>query len=107
MPGADVIVSGVKSESDEVRPNNGEPYSAQSLRRPTSISDIGAEGTALYKIIGSDLSRRGNIALIDDDLLIYVCGNAVIFEDIKNKLKNYLLCIDDGGVGCVAVHPSR
>ena len=104
---AAAIVPGMKSENDDISLNNGEPYIAQSLRRPVSVSDIGSEGTALYKILGSDLNRRGNIALIDDDLLIYVCGNAVIFEDVKNKQKDYLLCIDDGGIGCVAVHPSR
>lgn len=92
---------------DEVKPNNGEAYNAQSLRKPINIADIGTEGTALYKILGTDLNRRGNLALIEDDMLIYVGGNAVIFEDTKNSVKEFLLCIDDGGVGCVAVHPSR
>ena len=107
MPGTEAIAAGVKSESEEARPNNGEPYVSQSLRRPVSVADIGSEGTALYQILGTDLSRRGNVALIEDGLLIYACGNAVIFEDVNKGVKDYLLCIDDGGVGCVAVHPSR
>ena len=97
MPGADEIT----------KPNNGEAYIAQTLRKPINVADIGSEGTALYKILGTDLSRRGNLALIEDDMLIYVGGNAVIFEDVGKGLKEFLLCIDDGGVGCVAVHPSR
>ena len=93
--------------AEEAKPNNGEAYTAQSLRKPINIADIGSEGTALYRILGTDLNRRGNLALIEDDMLIYVGGNAVIFEDVKNDVKEFLLCIDDGGVGCVAVHPSR
>ena len=107
MPGTEVIVAGEKSESGETRPNNGEHYVSQALRRPVNVADIGSEGTALYQILGTDLSRRGNVSLIEDGILIYVCGNAVIFEDVNKGLKEYLLCIDDGGVGCVAVHPSR
>jgi hypothetical protein len=103
----DAVVPEHSPENEETKLTHTGIYEASSLRRPINVADIGGEGAALYKILGTDLSRRGNLALIDDDLLIYVGGNAVIFEDVQKGFKEYLLCIDDGGVGCVAVHPSR
>lgn len=96
-----------KTEVKKIKPNNGDVYLAASLRRSTCTADIGSDGTALYRILGIDQNSRGNLALIEDDVLIYVSGNATIFENVKQNTKDYLLCIDDGGVGCVAVHPSR
>lgn len=96
-----------KTGVKKMKPNNGDVYLAASLRRSTCTADIGSDGTALYRILGIDQNSRGNLALIEDDVLIYVSGNATIFENVKKNTKKYLLCIDDGGVGCVAVHPSR
>lgn len=91
----------------DVIPNNGELYQPSNLRRPINVADIGREGTAIYHNFGDDLNRRGNLAFIEQNLLIYVGGNAVIFEDLTKSQKEYLLCVDDGGIGCVAIHPSK
>ena len=39
--------------------------------------------------------------------MIYSLGNSVVFEDFQLNTRKYLLGLDDGGVGCVAVHPSK
>ena len=97
-----------KTEIIKIKPNNGDIYLAASLRKPTCTNDIGNDGTVLYRVLGIDQSSRGNnLALIEDHVLVYVAGNATIFENVKKNTRDYLLCIDDGGVGCVAVHPSR
>ena len=69
-----------KTEVKKMKPNNGDVYLAASLRRSTCTADIGSDGTALYRILGIDQNSRGNLALIEDDVLIYVSGNATIFE---------------------------
>lgn len=107
MPLSEIEVQGSKTEIEDTMSCNGEVYKAASLRRRLHNADIGSEATALYQILGVDLNRKGNLALIEDDVLIYVAGNAVVFEDVFKYKKEFLLCIDDGGVGCVAVHPSR
>jgi hypothetical protein len=96
-----------KTEMKKMKPNNGDVYEAAFLRRSTCTADLGSDGTALYRVLGVDQNSRGNLALIEDDVLIYVSGNATIFENVTRNTKDYLLYIDDGGVGCVAVHPSR
>ena len=80
-------------------------YDVATLRNPISVADMGRDGSALFGYFGTDLSRRGNLALIEDELLIYASGNAIVFEGVGRK--DFLLCVDDGGIGCVVVHPSR
>ena len=78
-----------------------------SLRKPIDVCDVGNSRIALHYVFGTDISRRNNIILVEDHRIAYVSGNAVIFEDIVTHEKEYLMSIDEGGVGCVAIHPSR
>ena len=84
-------------------------YEAKDLREPEHVADLGRECSALHHIIGSDITKKGNIHLITDDIFIHARGNSITFESIvkTNADKKYLLGIDDGGIGCIAVHPSR
>lgn len=77
------------------------------LRKPQHVNDIGNEFLALHHVFGNDLTRRSNIHLVEDDRIAYAAGNAVIFENIWSHAKEYLMSIDDGGIGSIAVHPSR
>jgi hypothetical protein len=82
-------------------------YSCFSLRKPESICDLGRDAVSLHHVFGSDIGRRGNLHLIDDDKIIYASSSSVVIESIATGVKNYLLSIDDNGIGCVAVHPAR
>ena len=84
-----------------------ESYDVASLRKPVSVADLGKDYLALHHVFGSDLTRRNNIALIENHRLIYALGNTVVLEDITTGGKDYLLSVEEGGVGCIAVHPSR
>jgi hypothetical protein len=81
--------------------------SIPAFRKPLAVGDIGPDYLALHHIFGADVSRRNNLALITDQVLVYAAGNCVVFEDIETGEKQYLMAIDEGGVACVAVHPSR
>ena len=86
----------------------GKPvYDVQNLRKPEHVGEVGRDVLELYHVFGIDLSRRDNLAFIQDDVIVYVIGAAVCFENIRFANKEFLLGIDEGGVGCVAVHPSR
>jgi len=82
--------------------------SIEQLRRPQHVADLGRDnGAALYHSFGLETQRKKNLQLIDDRKLVYVVGNAVIFEDLDTGVKTYLLGLDEGGVGCVTVHPCK
>ncbi len=82
-------------------------YEANSLRGPQSIADLGRDSLALHHIFGADMTRRGGLFLIEDDVVVYAVSAAVVFENTLSGTKEYLLGIDDAGVGSVTIHPSR
>jgi hypothetical protein len=104
---ADIPLADLSVQDNSQTKIFAERYEPARLRRPVSIADLGREGTALYHSFGNDLSRRGNLNLIEDSKLVYCSGNAVVFDDIRTSKKEFLLSVDDGGLGCVAVHPQR
>jgi len=77
------------------------------LRNPQSCADIGRECTALHHVFGVDIYRKGNLNLIESDILVYSTPSAIVFQNIQSGYKEYLLSIDDNGIGCVTVHPSK
>ena len=83
------------------------PYETHLLRRPIAIPDIGVQGAALYHVFGMDYTKRGNLLVVEDSVVAFVSGNSVIFENMINHSRNYLMGLDEGGVGCIAIHPSR
>ena len=64
MPGSEVIVAGEKSESGETRPNNGEHYVSQALRRPVNVADIGSEGTALAHLAVCQAAKKTSVRFL-------------------------------------------
>ena len=83
------------------------PYAVESLRRPQAVTDLGRASSALYHTFGLDALRKKNLDLIDERTVVYAVGNAVVFEELGTQLKRYLLGLDEGGVGCVTVHPTK
>ena len=90
---------------DESKEN--EALNVASLRKPVSVADVGKEFVGLHHTFGNDFTRRNNISIIEDDKVIYAAGNNVIIESMDTGVKCYLLSVDEGGIGAVAVHPSR
>lgn len=85
----------------------GKPYAIEELRRAQSVSDVGREVSQLFHTYGLDVQRKKNLHLIDaGKTLVYAAGNAVVFENVESGAKRYLLGLDEGGVGCVTIHPS-
>ena len=76
-------------------------------RSPQNVADLGRECTALHHVFGVDSSRKGNMNFIEHDTIIYATATAVVFQHVSTSAKEYLMSIGDGGVGCVAVHPTR
>lgn len=83
------------------------PYEIPALRKPQSIAELDRGSAIFQDIVGNDINKRGNLSLIDDDMLVYASVNCVVFEHLETKIRKFLFGLDEGGVSCVAVHPSR
>jgi hypothetical protein len=83
--------------------------SVANLRPPQHVGEIGrgSELLEMHHVFGADITRRDNIAFISDDTIVYSIGAAVVFENITCAGRDYVLSIDEGGVGCVCVPPSK
>lgn len=82
-------------------------YDVRSLRRPQSMCDVGRECSAVYHIYGNDIVKRGNLLIIEENVVVYAAGNQVIFENIISGTRQCLRGVEDDGIGCIAVHPSK
>ena len=84
-----------------------EPYDISLLRKPQSVVELGSDFASLKDVIGFDVYKRENLHLIENDMLVYVTGCAVVFHTISTGTKEYLMGLDDAGVSCVTIHPSK
>jgi WD40 repeat protein len=82
-------------------------YTASALRSPKCVEVLSNEVASLYNVFGVDGHRRRNLFMIDEHTIMHSTGNYVVFHDIRNNEKSYLMGLDEGGVGCFCVHPSK
>lgn len=82
-------------------------YDIRTLRGPQSVNDVGRECIALHHLFGADNTRRSNLGIIDDDIIIYITSNSLVIENIITSSKEYINGIDGMGIGCYAIHPSK
>jgi len=82
-------------------------YEIDALRRPQAVADLGREMSALFHNFGADLTRKNNLCMIENGVLMYALGNTVVIEDVVAGTSKTVLGLDEGGVGCVAAHPSK
>jgi len=82
-------------------------YETHTLRKKQSASELPRSNVSLHDILGLDINRRCNLSFIETDRIVYAAGNCVVFQNILTKQKEYLFGLDENGIGCVAVHPTR
>ena len=97
------------SEVEEIvaTKSNSDVKDLTTLRNPQSCADIGRECTSLHHVFGVDIYRKGNLNLIESDIIVYSTPSAIVFQNIQSGYKEYLLSVDDNGIGCFTVHPSK
>ena len=82
-------------------------YQTVKLRKLQSVAELDRSCAALHHVFGADIHRNSNLCYLGGGVICYSTAAAVVIEDINLHTKKYLLGIDECGVGCVAVHPSR
>eukprot|EP00958_Prasinococcus_capsulatus_P003259 scaffold302_cov397-Prasinococcus_capsulatus_cf.AAC.7 len=66
-----------------------------------------AEQVHLCSSLGFDCTKRNNIHVLAPDVLVHSTGNTVQILDLKTQAQSYLRGLDGGGIGAIAVHPTR
>ncbi|KAL6756288.1 hypothetical protein V8C86DRAFT_2652820 [Haematococcus lacustris] len=69
--------------------------------------ELGEECAPTTHLLSLDAQRRNNLAWVEEDTLAVVAGNNVVFLKLPAMTQTYLAGVDGGGIGALAVHPSR
>ncbi|XP_053313360.1 cilia- and flagella-associated protein 44 [Spea bombifrons] len=100
---------GETPEPEETIPENLF-YDYEKIRsQPYITPDSGIPNNVLQLLhsFGYDCTRRANLHLLDDQTLLYVAGTACVILALKPQGQRYLRSSSGGGVGAIAVHPSK
>uniref|UniRef100_A0A3P9K0M3 Uncharacterized protein n=1 Tax=Oryzias latipes TaxID=8090 RepID=A0A3P9K0M3_ORYLA len=85
-------------------------YKYEELRSRASVSpglDIPEDLLHLSHSFGFDSRRRANLGVLDDSTLIFIAGNLMVLLDVHAQEQRFLRSSSGGGIGAIAVHPSR
>lgn len=72
-----------------------------------NIADLGKDTCCLHHIFGFDNQKKQNLLLSDSSTLVYASSTAVVFENLDKIEKQYILSLDENGVGCITIHQNR
>ncbi|XP_047247740.1 cilia- and flagella-associated protein 44-like isoform X2 [Girardinichthys multiradiatus] len=77
--------------------------------RPTITPDSEIPENLLHfsHSFGYDSRRRSNLKLLDETTLMFIAGNLLVLLDVSTKQQRYLRSCSGGGIGALAVHPTR
>ncbi|XP_046572732.1 cilia- and flagella-associated protein 44-like isoform X2 [Haliotis rubra] len=78
-----------------------------SKAKVTQDSGLPEDLLTLQHSFGYDCCRRANLFMLDSNTLIFIAGNLVQLLDINTKEQRYIRSTSGGGIGALAVHPSR
>eukprot|EP00741_Cyanophora_paradoxa_P024460 tig00022075_g23617.t1 len=81
-------------------------YDATAVATP-SASPIAVSSLTLHHSFGFEGFKRNNVHYITDSILVYATGNVVHLFNVNTGEQSYITGIDGGGIGAIAVHPSR
>jgi WD40 repeat protein len=83
-------------------------YNIVSMRAErTLIKGILAPDTiTLEHAFGIETQRRNSLHRMNDSKLLTITGNALLMIDLNTMEQDFLIGIDGGGIGAIAVHPS-
>lgn len=87
--------------------SNNTFYKFNELIKEESIFEIGRDALYLDNIYGFDNNMNQNLHFLDFETIIYATTAGIIIQNITSNHRIFLTSLDEGGVGCIAVHPSK
>ncbi|TPX37653.1 hypothetical protein SmJEL517_g00774 [Synchytrium microbalum] len=108
-------------ESASVRPSNmnlgggsrlfldDNIYKIEDLQDASKKTSREMDNTALklYASFGFEATRKSHLHFLDETTLMSAVGNVLVFINLKNMQQTYFEGFRDGGIGAMALHPSR
>ncbi|XP_052253766.1 cilia- and flagella-associated protein 44-like isoform X2 [Dreissena polymorpha] len=108
---------GGEEEGEKVEEKEEEPkipddfyYDFQQFASKPSVtldSGLPADMLTLKHSFGYDCTKRANLHILNEKTVMFAAGNVVLILDLQTKEQIFLRSSSGGGIGALAVHPSR
>eukprot|EP00899_Mesostigma_viride_P010867 jgi/Mesvir1/19782/Mv13079-RA.2 len=82
-------------------------YDPAAFTRVPGESELPPTTVSIHHSFGLEVSRRNNVHYIAPEVLLHVSGCQLHILDLIGMSSTYIASLDGGGIGAVAVHPSR
>lgn len=70
-------------------------------------SQLPLDHVELCSILSLDASKRNPIHFLSSDVVLLFCGSTLVLFNLNDLKQEYIWGRDGGGIGAVAMHPSR
>ncbi|XP_070551975.1 cilia- and flagella-associated protein 44-like isoform X2 [Ptychodera flava] len=77
------------------------------MARSTEDSGLPPNLLSVHHSFGYDCMKRSNLQMLDPNTVVFAAGNIVQILNLQTKEQQYLRSSSGGGIGAIAVHPSR
>ncbi|ETV66073.1 hypothetical protein H257_17344 [Aphanomyces astaci] len=82
-------------------------YPQEELSRPQLQGEMSRDLVAFSALLGFDSKKRNNLHYLDDHTLLTSAGNSAQLIHMATMQSKHVFGLGGGGVGAIAVHPSR
>lgn len=77
------------------------------VSKPILTEDLPSNFLSLYHSFGFECTKRSNLHILTTDHIVFSTGNIFQILNVKTKEQINLRSTSGGGIGAIAVHPSR
>ena len=84
-----------------------EYYPENHVEKTLQDSPLTSKLAQFHEIFGQTSKRRYNLLQIAKDTIIFICGNTYQIYNYATKERKVYFGKDSGGIGSIAVHPSK
>ena len=82
-------------------------YDPHMFTEATSQNQFAASSVKIHGILSLDASKRNPISFLSEETMVTFAGCTLVIIDLSTMGCQYFQSLDQGGIGAVAVHPSR
>ncbi|XP_048588414.1 cilia- and flagella-associated protein 44-like isoform X2 [Nematostella vectensis] len=103
----DEVQGGEAGDAERVIPDDFYYDYDDMASKPFSTEGIPNQLISFHHSFGFECTKRSNLHVIDEDIALFSAGNMVELLNLKTREQKYLRTTGGGGIGAIAVHPSR
>lgn len=95
-----------KDEEEEFKQIPADYFHPETIEASSALG-VPSQVLELQRSLGFDSHRRSNLHNIAPNVIMYIAGNVAVFHNVETDEQTFLRSTAPGGVGAIAIHPTR